>query len=48
MPLDSHCRKDAQESHRSLRLSELLETLESGQEFVQIDDDQATVRVYVE
>ncbi|MFI5184006.1 MAG: hypothetical protein ACHQNV_06390 [Vicinamibacteria bacterium] len=49
LPLDwGHCRKDGSAGRRTLRLSELLATLESGQEFVQIDDDEATVRIYVE
>ena len=51
-----HCRKwdgdedAAKAKHKgcSLRLSEVLEALESGQDFVQIEDEDSTVRVYVE
>ena len=50
-PFDWHCGKAdkaRKESRCSLRLSDLLATLEAGQEFVQIDDEDATIRVYVE
>jgi len=33
---------------RPIRLSKVLETLESGQDIVEIEDDNATVRVWVE
>jgi hypothetical protein len=55
VPLDWHCKKDdgvewEKKSRCSthLKLSEVLEALESGQDFVQIEDEQATVRIYVE
>jgi hypothetical protein len=54
VPIDWHCRKDdgteteSKKKHCSMRLSDVLEALESGQDFVQIEDEQATVRVYVE
>ena len=35
-------------SERVLRLGEVLATLEAGQSLVEIDDDEATVRVWVE
>lgn len=36
------------ERERTLRLGEVLATLEAGQSLVEIDDDEATVRVWVE
>lgn len=54
VPLDWHCRKDddretgSKKKHCSMRLSEALEALASGQDVVQIEDEQSTVRVYVE
>ena len=55
VPLDRHCRKedgmDWEKKNRCsthLKLSEVLEALESGQDFVQVEDEQSTVRIYVE
>ena len=36
------------ERERTLRLGEVLATLEAGQSLVEIDDDESTVRVWVE
>ena len=35
-------------SERAVRLGEVLATLEAGQSLVEIDDDEATVRIWVE
>jgi hypothetical protein len=55
VPLDWHCRKedgmDWEKKSRCathLKLSDVLEALDSGQDFVQVEDEQSTVRVYVE
>ncbi len=48
-PIDwCHGRSAKNGECRPLRLSEVLEALESGQDIVEIDDDNATVRVWVE
>jgi hypothetical protein len=50
-PLDWHCPRGEgpkKEGRCSLRLSEILKALESGQDFVQIEDEDSSVRVYVE
>jgi hypothetical protein len=48
-PVRWHCRKDDKpEARCSIRVSDVLKTLESGQDLVQIDDDDATVRIWVE
>ena len=52
-PIDigRHSRRDGWRSDRSekvIRLGEVLATLEAGQALVEIDDDDATVRVWVE
>jgi hypothetical protein len=47
IPIDwGHRHRDGK--HRHIRLSEILEALEAGQELVQIDSDDGTVRVWVE
>ena len=33
---------------RTIRLGEVLATLEAGQSLVEVDDDEATVRIWVE
>ncbi len=55
VPFDWRCRHKApadEGDHRrdrcTLHVSEILTALESGQEIVEIDDDEATVRVWVE
>jgi hypothetical protein len=42
VPLDWHCK------NAHIKVSEVLAALQSGQEFVQIEDEQSTIRVYVE
>ena len=49
--LGRHGRRDGWRGDRSekvIRLGEVLATLEAGQSLVEIDDDEATVRVWVE
>ena len=49
VPFDWHCRHhDDSRDRCSMRLSEVLAALESGEDLVQVDDDEATVRVWVE
>ncbi len=48
--IDWSCRSgegDHEKCH-SVRLSEVLRSLEAGQELVEIEDDEATVKVWVE
>jgi hypothetical protein len=50
-PVDWHCRSrksDAHDHDCSIRIGDVLRTLESGQGLVEIDDPEATVRVWVE
>jgi hypothetical protein len=47
-PLDGRCHRHADESHPCMTIGEALRTLESGQDIVQIDDEDSTVRVWVE
>jgi hypothetical protein len=48
--IDWGCRSGEgdRENCRSVRLSEVLRSLEAGQELVEIEDDEATVKVWVE
>jgi hypothetical protein len=48
--IDWGCRsgESDHEKCRSVRLSEVLRSLEAGQELVEIEDDEATVKVWVE
>lgn len=47
-PLDGRCRPRKAEEHHCLTFGEALRTLESGQEIVQVDDEDSTVRIWVE
>jgi hypothetical protein len=42
------CRRDHREAHCGLKLSEILKTLETGQDIVEIDDEDETVRVWLD
>ena len=51
--VDWGCRDDATPGHararcHTLRLGDLLQTLEAGQSLVEVDDEEASVRVWVE
>ena len=46
--LDGHCRRHKDEARQCLTLGEALRSLNSGQELVQVDDEDSTVRVWVE
>jgi hypothetical protein len=47
--IDWGCRSvDADHRCRAVRLSEVLRSLETGQELVEIEDEEATVKVWVE
>ena len=48
--IDWGCRTGEGDGHKchSVRLSEVLRSLETGQELVEIEDDEATVKVWVE
>jgi hypothetical protein len=51
LPVDWHCRSRQGDAHGhecSVRIGDVLRTLESGQGIVEIDDPEATVRVWVE
>jgi hypothetical protein len=45
---DGDREKGDREKCHSIRLSEVLRSLETGQELVEIEDDEATVKVWVE
>jgi hypothetical protein len=47
-PIDWHLKPGRNGEPRKVRLSDVLKTLQAGQEIVQIEDDDATVRVWVE
>jgi len=48
-PLDWRCGGDEHPRHRcSVKVSEVLEALEAGQELVEVDDEHAIVKVWVE
>jgi hypothetical protein len=47
-PLDGRCHPHKAEEHHCLTIGEALRTLESGQEIVQVDDEDSTVRIWVE
>jgi hypothetical protein len=47
-PLDGRCHQRKTEDHHCLTFGEALRSLESGQEIVQVDDDDSTVRIWVE
>jgi hypothetical protein len=42
------CRREHREAYCGMKLSEVLKTLDSGQDLVEIDDDEQTVRVWLE
>ncbi|MBI3932112.1 MAG: hypothetical protein HY317_01730 [Acidobacteria bacterium] len=46
-PIDLRCRRHARD-HHAVRLGEVLDALESGQELVEIEDEDTTVKVWVE
>jgi hypothetical protein len=46
VPVDWHC--DSHKCADTLKLSEVLAALKAGQSLVEIDDDEATVRIWVE
>ncbi len=47
-PLDGRCHRRKDEGHPCMTIGEALRSLESGQDIVQIDDEESTVRVWVE
>jgi hypothetical protein len=48
-PIDWGCRDGAdRERCRTVKLSDVLQSLDTGQELVEIEDEEATVRVWVE
>ena len=47
MPVDWPC-GEGRRIHSTLRMSEMLAALESGQDLVQVDDEDSEVRVWVE
>lgn len=42
------CRRERREASCGLKLSEVLKTLEGGQDLVEIEDEEQTVRVWLE
>lgn len=54
MPLDLPCsardREDGEPRHKgcSLKIGDILQALDTGQDLVEVDDDEATIRVWVE
>ena len=42
-----HCGRDGR-GHRALKLSEVLSALDAGQEFVTIEDEDASVRIWID
>jgi hypothetical protein len=47
-PLDGRCHPRKSEDHHCLAFGDALRSLESGQEIVQVDDEDSTVRIWVE
>jgi hypothetical protein len=47
LPIHWHCH-GRDEERCSIKIADVLKTLESGQDLVEVDDDEATVRVWVE
>ena len=47
-PLDFGCGFDGERRRCKIRLSEVLEALDAGQNLVEVDDDGTTVRIWVE
>jgi hypothetical protein len=47
-PIDWHMKAGRPGEARKIRLSEVLKALQSGQDIVQIEDEEATVKVWVE
>jgi hypothetical protein len=47
-PLDGRCHRRKHEGPPCMTIGEALRSLESGQDIVQIDDEESTVRVWVE
>jgi len=49
MPVDWRCGGDGAPARRcSIKVADVLEALEAGQELVEVDDEQSTVRIWVE
>jgi len=48
IPLHWGCRRHCDGDRASLRLGDVLRSLDSGQDIVQVDSDEGTVRVWVE
>lgn len=48
LPLDWGCHRRCDGERASVRLGDVLKSLDSGQDIVQIDSDDSTVRVWVE
>ena len=49
IPLDWACRRhDGDEGRRKIRLGDVLASLDSGQDIVQVDSEDGSVRVWVD
>jgi hypothetical protein len=48
MTIGEGCRREHREAYCGLKLSEVLKTLEGGEDIVEIDDEQQTVRIWLE
>ena len=48
VPFDWACHHKGDEGRSKVRLSEVLASLDSGQDIVQVDSEDGTVRVWVE
>ncbi len=48
MSFGSGCRREHKEAYCGIKLSEVLNTLEGGQSLVEIEDDEQSVRVWLE
>ena len=48
IPLDWGCRRRCEDGRRTIRLGDVLRSLDAGQDIVQVDSEDATVRVWVE
>ncbi len=47
-PIDWGCRDHERERCHTIKISEVLRSLEAGQELVEVDDEEATVKIWVE
>ncbi len=47
-PLDGKCHRRKDQDHPCMTVGDALRSLESGQDIVQVDDEESTVRVWVE